>query len=138
MELLSDGLLIAAAATAALYCWVLSRRLSDLKDMDKGLGGAIASLSDRVEKTRTSLADTRETTTAIARDLAELTHRAELAAKRLEGLLETQKAADEAAPLRSVSNEVEAATEDPAADAPATEEQILATLKRLAAGTGAR
>ena len=89
MELIADGLLLAAALTAALYCWILSRRLSALKRMDKGLGGAIAGLSARVEQTKASLADTKASTGDITRELSALTARAEIAAGRLEILLST-------------------------------------------------
>lgn len=89
MELIADGLLIAGALTAALYCWVLARRLTALRSMDKGLGGAIAGLSARVEQTRASLADTKASTSDITRELSSLTARAEIAAGRLELLLAT-------------------------------------------------
>ncbi|WP_112320725.1 hypothetical protein [Oceanibium sediminis] len=85
MELIADGLLIAAALTTALYCFVLSRRLAALKALDKGLGGAIAGLSTRVDQTRESLGDMRK----VARELTTLTSQAELAAGRLELLLAT-------------------------------------------------
>jgi len=97
MELIADGLLIAGAMTAALYCWVLSRRLNALKSMDKGLGGAIAGLSARVEQTRSSLSDTK----AAARDLAALTARAEAAARRMELLLAATQ--EDEAPARSAA-----------------------------------
>lgn len=87
MELIADGLLIAAAGTAALYCWVLSRRLTALKDLDKGLGGAIASLSAQVDETRTSLADAKSTTREQSREMQDLTRRAEAAAAKLEMIL---------------------------------------------------
>lgn len=87
MELIADGMLIAAAATAALYCWILSRRLNALRDLDKGLGGAIAGLSAQVDETRASLADAKSVTHTRSRELGELTARAEIAAGRLEMLL---------------------------------------------------
>lgn len=87
MTLIADGLLIAGALTAALYCWVLSRRLQSLKRMDRGLGGAIAGLSARVEQTKASLADTKASTSGLTEELAALTARAEIAAGRLELLL---------------------------------------------------
>ena len=89
MELIADGLLIAGALTAALYCWVLARRVNALKAMDSGLGGAIAGLSARVEQTKASLADTKASTSDITRELSSLSARAEIAAGRLELLLAT-------------------------------------------------
>lgn len=84
MELIADGMLIAAAGTAALYCWILSRRLNDLKSLDKGLGGAIASLSAQVEETRAALAEAKLTTQERSRELGDMTARAEMVAGRLE------------------------------------------------------
>lgn len=89
MELIADGLLISGALVAALYCWILARRLSALKSMDTGLGGAIAGLSARVEQTKASLADTKASTSDITRELSALTARAEIAAGRLELILAT-------------------------------------------------
>ena len=45
MGLLMDGLLMAASLFAGGYCWVLSRRVQDLKNLDRGLGGSIVNLT---------------------------------------------------------------------------------------------
>ncbi|QHQ36807.1 hypothetical protein [Algicella marina] len=87
MELIADGLLIAAAGTAALYCYVLSRRLSALKDLDKGLGNAIAGLSAQVDETRKSLASAKSSAATQSREMRTLTERAEAAAARLDMML---------------------------------------------------
>ena len=87
MTLIADGLLIAAALTAALYCHVLSRRLRRLRDMDGGVGAAIATLSDQVDALRGALAAARSQSAAATRTMAETTARAEAAAARLELLI---------------------------------------------------
>lgn len=87
MEFLADGLLVVGSLTIAVYCFVLSRRLSALKNMDNGLGKAIADLSDQVQNTRASLKETRDQTQTMVKELASLTARAEIAAGRLEILL---------------------------------------------------
>ena len=89
MEFLADGLLIVGSLTIAIYCFVLSRRLNALRDMDSGVGKAIGELSDQVARTRASLRETRDQTEAIVSDLNGLTARAEIAAGRLELLLAT-------------------------------------------------
>ncbi len=122
MEFIADGLLIAAAGTAALYCWVLSRKLNDLRNLDKGLGGAIASLSTQVEDTRVSLTEAKESTQARTKQLAELTTRAELAAQRLENVL-TSVQAEDASPTTKAS----ASRPDGRG-----EEDLLAALRNLA------
>ncbi len=63
MDLLRDGLLIAATLFAGGYCWVLSRRVKDLKSLDKGLGGSIVTLTRQIELARTTLTDARNATT---------------------------------------------------------------------------
>ena len=145
MELIADGLLIAGAMTAALYCWVLSRRLNAFKSMDKGLGGAIAGLSARVEQTRSSLSDTKAT----ARDLAALPARAEAADSAPGGpdpqaRPEPPRAAPDAAADRPDprSEPVAAAVADPVPRRPAEkipasrENDLVSALRRIAAGTG--
>ncbi|MEM8787756.1 MAG: hypothetical protein AAGE76_05810 [Pseudomonadota bacterium] len=139
MELIADGLLIAGALTAALYCWVLARRLRALRNMDKGLGGAIAGLSERVEQTKASLADTKASTRDISKELSELTARAEIAAGRLELLLSTLHDSPKSdTPVPRAEPEAPAEPEV-AASAPAREPQreIVTALRRIAEG-GAR
>ena len=60
MELIADGLLIATALTAGLYCLVLSRRLRNLTDSGEGIGAQIAALDRALAETRAALAETRE------------------------------------------------------------------------------
>lgn len=87
MDLIADGLLIAATSLAAIYCVVLSRRLRALKNLDKGLGAAIAGLSREVDSMQTTLRDAKRVAQASSGDLRVLTKRAETAAGRLELLL---------------------------------------------------
>lgn len=89
MALIADGLLIAGALVAAIYCHVLARRLRRLRDLDAGLGGAIAALSRQVEEMRRTLESARQVSGESVRTLAERTARAEVAAGRLELLLAT-------------------------------------------------
>ena len=44
MSLIADGLMIAAALVSAIYCHVLAGRLRKLKELDGGVGQAIAAL----------------------------------------------------------------------------------------------
>lgn len=59
MEMIADGLLIAGALAAALYCWILSIRLKGLKGLDDGLGAAISTLSTQVDEMRRTLKATQ-------------------------------------------------------------------------------
>lgn len=60
MELIADGLLIATALIAGLYCLVLSRRLRRLTDSGAGLGSQIEALDRAMGETRAALTETRE------------------------------------------------------------------------------
>jgi hypothetical protein len=87
MDLIADALLIAGAAGAAAYCMVLSKRLNALRNLDSGLGAAIAALSRQVDEMRGSLESAKALTGDQNRNLSQLTARAEMAAGRLELLL---------------------------------------------------
>ncbi len=141
MELIADGLLIAAAATAALYCWVLSRRLTALRNLDKGLGGAIASLSTQVEETRASLSEAKAATHEQTKELRDLTARAEVAAGRLEMMLATVHKGDSVTPVnadkvkearrRSETSESQPAAQTPPEPAKPVEEAATDTKSAL-------
>ncbi len=89
MDLLANGLLLAATLAAAYYCYILSRRMRRLTDLDSGLGGAITALSRQVDEMKTSVDAARQVSGASVKDLAAMTSRAEIAAGRLELLLAT-------------------------------------------------
>lgn len=59
MELIADGLLIATALTAGLYCLVLSRRLRKLGDSETGIAQQIKLLNSALEETKSALSETR-------------------------------------------------------------------------------
>ncbi len=87
MSLIADILLIAGALGAAFYCMVLSRRLNNFTDLDKGVGGAIAVLSMQVDDMTKALESARKAAGGSSRKLEELTVRGEDVSKRLELLL---------------------------------------------------
>jgi hypothetical protein len=87
MEMIADALLIAGAGAAALYCRVLAGRLQALKNLDSGLGAAIAGLSRQVDEMKVSLDAAKAVSGDQSRSLSQLTSRAEMAAGRLELLL---------------------------------------------------
>jgi len=87
MDVLMNGLLLAATLFAGSYCWVLARRVRDLKSLDRGLGGAIVTLTRQIELARGTLEEARATTRDTGRDLNQLIGRAESAAATLKGAL---------------------------------------------------
>lgn len=86
MDLIADGLLIAGTLAAAFYCWVLSRRVKSLKDLDQGLGAAIASLSKQVDEMQRALGETKLAAEEAFSDLEIQTEAAREEADRLEKL----------------------------------------------------
>src|SRR6478735_5680445 len=87
MDLLMNGLLMAGTLFAGGYCWVLARRVQDLKALDKGLGGSIVTLTRQVELARTTLDEARASSRDTRHDLAQLVAKAEGAAGQLKLLL---------------------------------------------------
>jgi hypothetical protein len=87
MDLLMNGLLMAATVFAGGYCWILARRVRDLKALDRGLGGAIVTLTRQVELARTTLEEARSSSRDTSRELGQLVARADGAAGQLRILL---------------------------------------------------
>jgi len=87
MDVTMDGLLLAASLFAALYCWVLSRRVRALQSLDVGLGGAIVTLTRQIELARVTLEEAKSGARETRQDLAELTARADAGAAQLRLLL---------------------------------------------------
>ena len=124
MDLLMNGLLTVATLFAGGYCWVLARRVRDLKSLDKGLGGAIVTLTRQIELARTTLDEARAGSKASKQELAQLVARADAAAGQLRLLLAAAAAGPTAPP-------------DPAAPA-ATATEPAATLPAEPAPTATR
>ena len=87
MELIADILLVAGAFGAAIYCFVLARRLSRFNDLERGMGGAVAVLSAQVDDLTKTLELAHESSGDSVQVLTDLTDRAETVAKRLELLV---------------------------------------------------
>jgi hypothetical protein len=87
MDLLMNGLLIAATLFAGGYCWVLGRRVQDLKSLDRGLGGSIVTLTRQIELARTTLDEARGASQETRADLERLVGRADAAANQLRLLI---------------------------------------------------
>lgn len=83
MDLIMDGLLMAGTLFAGLYCWVLSRRVRDLKNLDSGLGGAIVSLTRQIELARATLEEAQAGAKENRNELQRLVAEAETVSGRL-------------------------------------------------------
>lgn len=82
-----NGLLIVATLFAGGYCWVLARRVQDLKSLDKGLGGSIVALTRQIELARTTLDEARAASKGSHEELAQLVGKADAAAGQLRMLI---------------------------------------------------
>ena len=119
MELIADGLLIATAMTAGLYCLVLSRRLRRLTDSGNGISPQIEALDQALGDTRAALAETRDgvselrlSTKAAIAQLARETARGEEMAELIERGVEEAKATMQR--LYEAGNRIEAHENRPA------------------------
>lgn len=87
INMIADILLVAGAIGAALYCFILSRRLKRFNDLETGVGGAVAILSAQVDDLTRALEVAQGAANESTLSLDQLTARAEGVAKRLELLL---------------------------------------------------
>ncbi len=130
MDLLMNGLLTVATLFAGGYCWVLARRVRDLKSLDKGLGGAIVTLTRQIELARTTLDEARAASKTSKDELQQLVSRADAAAGQLRLLLA-------AAPV-APSPEPAVAAAEPPVQAPAFDAgALMSMLAGAHAGTQA-
>ncbi|WP_127559769.1 DUF6468 domain-containing protein [Nioella ostreopsis] len=94
----ADALLILASLGAAVFCLVLSRRLTRLSSIDNGLGGAIAVLSAQVDDMNKALAEMKTGTESSAGRLDALNREARQLAEELELMLSACHDLDHATP----------------------------------------
>jgi hypothetical protein len=87
MNFIADILLVAGAMGAGLYCHVLSRRLRNFTDLEKGVGGAVAMLSAQVDDLSKSVQGAQATAQGSVATLTDVSARAEKAARQLELLV---------------------------------------------------
>lgn len=106
MEFFSDLFLGGAAIAAAIYCLVLSRKITKLTGLDQDLGGAIAVLSQQVDEMTRALDQAKSVSDESGEELAELAKRADAASARLELLLASLDASS-TAPKPTASTSVD-------------------------------
>lgn len=84
MNFIADVLLISGTLAAGVFCIVLSKRLSRLNDLEKGVGGAVSVLSAQVEDLKKALTATQSSAEHSNTSLIKITERAEGVARSLE------------------------------------------------------
>lgn len=96
LALLADLVLVAGTLILGAYCFVLSRRLARFADLERGVGGAIASLSAQVDSMQTALRMAEATASASTTSLEGVTEKADGVARRLELLVASMHDIDSA------------------------------------------
>ena len=104
MMMIADALLVAGAFGAALYCFVLSRRLRRFTDLEKGVGGAVAVLAVQVDDLTKTIETAQKTARASVGQLDEVRGRAEAAHRHLELLIASMHDLPAAAPPKPAEN----------------------------------
>jgi hypothetical protein len=87
MTFIADILLVAGALGAGFYCFILSRRLRNFTDLEKGVGGAVAVLSAQVDDLGKSIKSAQSSAAGSVETLTAVSDRAEQAARHLELLV---------------------------------------------------
>ncbi|MEM9421845.1 MAG: hypothetical protein AAF986_04960 [Pseudomonadota bacterium] len=113
MDLLFDATLVLISGCSAVYCWVLSRRLSALQNLRKGMGKAMVNLTKSVSAVETNAAKlNREATTAVV-ELKDMLARVDSAEGKVDDLLETmdRQAREQWKDYRAKTSEANAAVD---------------------------
>lgn len=117
MNLIADILMAAGSFGAAIYCYVLAKRLKKFTALENGMGSAIAVLSVQVDDMTKALEKARNSASGSASSLDSLTARAENVAARIELLLASMHDLPDAAPRPAAPRPAAAAMPEPEEDA---------------------
>ena len=77
MELISDGLLLAAAMTAIFYCFAINRRLGIIRKQSAELMTKLGALDETVARVETAIAQGRDLAKLVTENLKDLCARAD-------------------------------------------------------------
>ncbi len=77
MELISDGLLLAAAMTAVFYCFAINRRLGTIRKQSAELMTKLGALDETVARVETAIAQGRDFAKTETENLKDLCARAD-------------------------------------------------------------
>ncbi len=84
-----DIALIFISGFAVFYCWLLSRRLRRLQNLETGLGASIVSLTNAITKTNQAALEARQSTVETVQTLKGLLRSAEDTLPQIEARLES-------------------------------------------------
>ncbi len=88
-EQISDIILILVSSSACLYCFMLSRRLKKLQNLDDGLGASILSLTEAITQTANTAKSARQATEENIQVLRKLLRDAEDTLPQVEARIES-------------------------------------------------
>ncbi len=119
MSLIADGLLIATCFTAALYCYVLSRRLKQFSNTGEGIGQQILQLNATLEETRGALKEAQGSAKKASDGLAREVAQARKVTAELKALCDT--AASQSGSLQKLADREQRIAAAPLEPAPAVQ-----------------
>ncbi len=128
MELIADGLLLAAALVAIFYCWAVNRRLGHLKKQSAELTGRLAHLDKTVTEVRAAIAEGRSLAEEERERLGHLVRNADTLRRDLQRAAVTL---EKSAATRAVAKREEEAVAPAPPPKPAPRESSLARARRL-------
>lgn len=132
MEIIADILLVAGALGAGFYCYILGRRLNKFNDLEKGVGGAVAVLSQQVDDLNKTLTAAQNSASTSAETLTALVARAEDTSRQLK--LQMAALHDLPDPTSKREKPIEQASEKPAEFLAPTSAEPMFTRRRSAGG----
>lgn len=115
ITILFDLLLIGASSCAAVYCWLLNKRLQLLKDTNQGLGATIKEMAISVTRAQEAVKDIKTETKTAKKELNLLLVEAQATIEQLSGL-STQPIKTEISPERETRTKTETRTKADAHD----------------------
>lgn len=83
----ADILLASGAICACFYCYVLSKRIKKMMDLESGMGAAVVNFSQNLTDVKEAISNAQKGNQQSEESLAELTARAEGVAQNLELLI---------------------------------------------------
>lgn len=84
MALLADGFLIVASLTACLYCYVLKRRLTNLSDLQGGIGATISQMTASIKDMEESFEEAKRSSELTSRKVTVMLQHADVLARLIE------------------------------------------------------
>jgi len=131
MDLIADGLLLAAALAAIFYCWAVNRRLGHLKQQSADLTAKLVHLDKTVTEVRAAIAEGRTLAEQEQDRLGHLVKNADSLRRDLQRAAVTLEKSVDRSERAGSKDRAEPAKKPPRQPKPVERESSLARVKRL-------